>query len=269
MQWRSKRYQQGRENADEAMAVIGSGNAYASHGGVAVSGIMHADEFTVVQHRLPREPADWPHQVGVVPSGAQAFQDRSEGHELRTALEHGGAVILTGMGGAGKTQLAASYARTAWHDEGIDILIWVTASDRSAIVSSYAQAGVELCRADMDDPERAAETLLAWLATPKGTTPCKWLVVLDDVGDSDDMRGLWPPPNPCGRTVVTTRRRDAALTAAARQTIEVGVFSPAQAAAYLTECLSIHRREEPGEQLAGLVADLGHLPLAGEPGPGR
>jgi Tetratricopeptide repeat len=58
---------------------------------------------------------------------------------------------------------------------------------------------------------------------------------------------------------VTTRRRDAALASGVRQLIEVGLYTPGQALAYL--------REKTGdgdglEQAADLAADLGYLPLA-------
>ena len=74
----------------------------------------------VVYQAAPREPAAWPHQVGVIPSRAQSFQHRAEAQRLRAAVEGGGTAVLgqvlTGMGGVGKTQLAADYARTAWDD---------------------------------------------------------------------------------------------------------------------------------------------------------
>ncbi|MFJ8856712.1 tetratricopeptide repeat protein [Streptomyces sp. NPDC102437] len=180
--------------------------------------------------------------------------------------------VLTGMGGVGKTQPAADYARAAWDEGGLDVLVWVTASGRSPVVSGYAQAGVELCRADPDDPEQAAKTFLAWLAPKPGQRPCRWLIVLDDVTDPGDLvanpddpgnrYSLWPPASPHGRTLLTTRRRDAALFGRDHRRIEVGLFTPAESAAYLTAALDAQGRTEPAGQLTALAADLGHLPLA-------
>ncbi len=73
------------------------------------------------------------------------------------------------MGGVGKTQLAADYARTAWDTGGLDVLLWITADSRSSVVAAYAQAGVELCRADPDNSEQAARTFLAWLTPNPGS----------------------------------------------------------------------------------------------------
>ncbi|MGW4758690.1 tetratricopeptide repeat protein, partial [Streptomyces chartreusis] len=232
--------------------------------------------MTVVQQRLPQEPASWPHQVGVIPSRAQSFQHRAEADRLRAAVEGGGTAVLsqvlTGMGGVGKTQLAADYARAAWQGGRLDVLVWVTASAQSPVVTGYAQAGVELCRADPDDPQQAAKKFLAWLAPKAGQQRCRWLIVLDDVADPNDLvvnpddpdtrYGLWPPANQYGRTLVTTRRRDAALFGEGRRRIDVGLFTEAEAVAYLTTSLAAQGRDEPADQLTALACDLGYLPLA-------
>ncbi|MET8747286.1 tetratricopeptide repeat protein, partial [Streptomyces sp. NPDC004728] len=254
-----------------SVKLAGTGDANAS-GGISNTGYIGA--LTV--QRAPREPASWPHQVGVIPSEARSFQHRAEADRLRAAVDGGGTAVLcqvlTGMGGVGKTQLAADYARAAWDEGGLDVLVWVTASGRSPVVSAYAQAGVELCQADPDDPEQAARTFLAWLAPKPGQRPCRWLIVLDDVTDPGDLvanpdapgnrYSLWPPASPHGRTLLTTRRRDAALYGQDRRRIEVGLFTPAESAAYLTAALDAQDRTEPAGQLTALAAELGHLPLA-------
>ncbi|MEV4561572.1 FxSxx-COOH system tetratricopeptide repeat protein [Kitasatospora sp. NPDC049285] len=233
----------------------------ADHGSVAVG---HAEH--VHQHAAPRPPARWPHQVGVLPPRAQSFQHRSAAERLRLAVDSGGTAVLgqvlTGTGGVGKTQLAADYARSAWQRGEVDVLVWIGASTRSAVVARYAQAAEELLAVEPGDPERAAETFLAWLEPKAGDTPCRWLVVLDDADDPAELRGLWPPDSPHGRTLVTTRRREAALTGSRRRLVPVGLFTPAESAAYLGSALAAHDRHEPAHQLDALAADLGHLPLA-------
>ncbi|MFE6575498.1 tetratricopeptide repeat protein [Streptomyces rochei] len=170
--------------------------------------------------------------------------------------------VLTGTGGVGKTQLAADYARTAWDSGEVDILVWISASSRAAITAGYAQAGVEVLAADPRDPEQAARAFLAWLEPKTGQKPCRWLVVLDDVSDPADMRDWWPPTSPQGRVLVTTRRREAALTGAERRLVTVGLFTPQEAAAYFTAVLAAHDRHEPINQINDLASDLGYLPLA-------
>ncbi|MFE5518350.1 FxSxx-COOH system tetratricopeptide repeat protein [Streptomyces virginiae] len=245
---------------DGSVHISGTGDATAiGPGAIAVSG-----NLTV--QRVPQEPAPWPHQVGVVPPVARSYQHRAESDRLH-ATTAGTTVLtqlLTGMGGVGKTQLAADYARTAWSDTGpvggLDVLVWVTAGTRSSVVTGYAQAGVELCRADPGDAEQAARAFLAWLTPKTAAAPCRWLIVLDDVADPADLNGLWPPDSLHGRTLVTTRRRDAALDGHGRRTIEVGLFTAAEALTYLTTSLT--GRDESADELIALADDLGHLPLA-------
>ncbi|MDC0773889.1 NB-ARC domain-containing protein [Streptomyces sp. HD] len=249
-----------------------TGDATATNGATAVSGYVHTLN---VQHGAVREPVSWPHQVGVVPEPAQSFQHRAEADQLRAAVKSGGTAVLsqvlTGMGGVGKTQLVADYARAARRD--LDVLVWVTASNQLALVNEFARAGRDLCRADPDDAEEAAKQFLAWLAPKPGRRPCRWLVVLDDVADPRDLilrsenpgtprYSLWPPNSPHGRTLLTTRRRDAALFGEGRRRIDVGLFTPDESVAYLTSSLEARVRIEPASQLNSLARDLGHLPLA-------
>ncbi|MET9435010.1 FxSxx-COOH system tetratricopeptide repeat protein [Streptomyces sp. NPDC006551] len=202
----------------------------------------------------------------MIPPRALSFQHRAEVDQLRAAVDSGGTAVLsqvlTGTGGVGKTQLAADYARTAWDSGGVDVLVWISASSRSAITAGYAQAGVEVLAADPSQPEQSARAFLAWLEPKAGQKPCRWLVVLDDVADPADIRGWWPPASPYGRVLVTTRRREAALTGAGRRLVTVGLFTPQDAAAYFTAVLAAHDRHEPTDHINSLAADLGQLPLA-------
>ncbi|MDX3536505.1 tetratricopeptide repeat protein [Streptomyces sp. MB09-01] len=207
----------------------------------------------------------WPHQVGVLPREADCFQDRATARELSHGAD-GNATsalcqVLVGLGGVGKTQLAAHHARTLWQTAQLDLLVWVTAATRDAVVTGYAQAAAEILGADPAGQESAARSFLAWLE-PKPAIERRWLVVLDDLADPADLRNLWPPASNHGRTLVTTRRRDAALTGHGRRLVRMGLFTEDEAAAYLTTSLAAHDRHEPADQLLGLADDLGHLPLA-------
>ncbi|MFE9112265.1 tetratricopeptide repeat protein [Streptomyces collinus] len=175
--------------------------------------------------------------------------------------------VLSGTGGVGKTQLAAHHARTAWQAGAVDLLVWVTATSREAVLGAYSEAAVTVTDPDdpqgagLDDPERAAVRFLAWAQT----TDRRWLIVLDDVSDPAHLNGtdgrsdLWPPARPNGRTVVTTRRRDAALPG---HLIDVGLFTKDEAVDYLRAKLAAQGRHDDPGQVKELARDLGYLPLA-------
>jgi len=244
----------------EAATVAGSGDASADRGGVANSGVM--GPVTVHHHHSPPVVLGWPRRVGVVPRRADCFQHRVEVDGLARAAAEGRAVVvcqvLAGLGGVGKTQLAADYAHRRWEERAVDLLVWTTAGSRTQILTGLAAAAVEVAGADPGDPQAAAGRLLAWLSE----TDRRWLVVLDDLTDPADLADLWPPDRPGGQVLVTTRRRDPVLFGPARHRVDVGVFTPAEAAAYLAATLAAHGRTEPAGELAGLAAELGCLPLA-------
>jgi NB-ARC domain/Tetratricopeptide repeat len=214
--------------------------------------------------RRPRTPPGRQVRVGAMPRPAGSFQDRDVAAGLREAAEQDGTVVLTqvvaGMGGVGKTQLAAAHARQAWRD-GAGLVAWVNASSRDAVVAAYADAALALGLpgADREDPERSAAAFLAWAET---VTDRWWLVVLDDVHRPGDLIGLWPPTAEsaaAGQVLVTTRLREAALAGAGRRTVEVSVFTPQEARAYLQAQLGDRAPQEVADALAGA---LGMLPIA-------
>ncbi len=239
----------------------GSGDTRNEMSGPAETVIQARDigEVHVHEHPAGHRPPERM-RVGVVPRRAGGFQERAVAGRLAELASGGGSAVvvtqvLAGLGGVGKTQLAAAYARRAW-DEGVQVLVWVTASSRPQIVAAYAEVAELLGEGDRAEPERAAERFLVWAET----TGDSWLVVLDDVQDPADLRGLWPPESRSGRAVVTTRRRDAALGGAGRAVVEVGLFTETEAVDFLTGRLG-PLAGDPA-QVVGLVGDLGRLPLA-------
>ncbi|MFF3372091.1 tetratricopeptide repeat protein [Streptomyces sp. NPDC002680] len=156
----------------------------------------------------------------------------------------------------GKTQLAAHYAETLWDRGELDLLVWITAVSRNAVLGAYASAAEQILNIGQAT-SGADERFLSWLAG----TDRRWLVVLDDLTVVDDLTGLWPPETQYGNTLVTTRRRDAALTGRARS-VDVGVFTEREATSYLAAALAANQRSEPEPELHALAEDLGFLPLA-------
>ncbi|MGW4065249.1 tetratricopeptide repeat protein [Amycolatopsis sp. NPDC004747] len=209
-----------------------------------------------------RQPVELPYLAGLMPPAAPAFQSRAAMRLVHEAVADGDAVILTseptkvlsGLGGVGKTQLAVNHAETLWAARRVELLVWVTAGSREAIVSTYAKVAEAVTGSTIDDPEEGARRLLEWLRA----TTAPWLVVLDDLQDPQHLENLWPPQN--GQVLVTTRRRDAALRGRHRRIVDVDVFTPEEAHAYLAA--SFADRPEALDGAAELAAELGFLPLA-------
>src|ERR1039457_1233300 len=212
----------------------------------------------------------WPVPSGAVPPLADSHSPRPEtGAGLVGALTPDETVLLTppagsggpgpqehGRGGTGKTQFAAALAHLLWETSAVDLLVWVTATSRDAIVTAYAQALVDIGITDLDeDPEAAAARLLTWLAQ----TGRPWLVIFDDLVDPADPAGLWPQ-GPAGRVLATTRQQGDALRGRGRRIVPVGPFTLREALAYLTARL----HDDPGQRTEALdlAKDLSCHPLA-------
>ncbi len=202
-------------------------------------------------------------QIGAVPEGAGRFVHRALAGQLDQALTDdarairtGGANttrILSGLGGVGKTQLAAYVARARRDEADVDALIWIAGTSRDAILSGYARAAHAIIGADSTYLEQAARELLNHLATTTGT----WMVVVDDLTHPSDLDGWWPPRTATGHAIVTTRRTDAALSSHGT-VMTVDVFTPGEAIAYL----SVQLPRQALSQAEELAADLGYLPVA-------
>ncbi|MEV6716130.1 tetratricopeptide repeat protein [Lentzea sp. NPDC051208] len=214
------------------------------HGMVLQVGAVTGD-FHHHQHPGPAR-ATLPLRCGLVPPRAAAFQERPVDLDAPVT-------VLSGLPGVGKSQLAAGHAERLWAAGEVDLLVWVTATSRESIVSSYADVAAKLLGVDDPDPERGARTFLEWLA---GTHE-PWLVVLDDLRAPADLDGLWPPAG--GQVVVTTLRRDAVLRGHQRRLVAVEAFTEDEGIAYLRTALA----DQPALlDDDGLVRELGGLPVA-------
>lgn len=159
---------------------------------------------------MPQQPRAWPIRSGAVPALADGFTWRPEtGQGPWHALRPGFTIVLgpaeprgqtRSPGGTGKTQLAAAFAERLWAAGELDLLVWMDAGSRDAIVSGYAGALADVqVAAPPGQPEATAARFLTWLAG----TGRRWLVVLDGLAAAADADGLWPR-GPSGQALVTT-----------------------------------------------------------------
>jgi hypothetical protein len=204
--------------------------------------------------------------AGTVPPLADAYYQRPEtGLALRGGLYPGDTVVLThdeeaepaARGGTGKTQLAVAYAHALWSLRTVEVLVWVTATNRAAIITSFAEAATMVSAEDRGlTTETAALQFVAWLARSRRP----WALVIDDLDDPDAMANLWPA-GPTGQVVITTPRPDLRPPGPGVRIAPVGGFNRREALSYLSARLTDfpdQRTEalELGEDLAGLAVSL-------------
>jgi tetratricopeptide (TPR) repeat protein len=206
---------------------------------------------------------------GSVPPLADPYFTRHEtGPELTAGLRPGQVVVLTdgeptasapaSQGGTGKTQLAVEFAHAVWNAGATEVLVWVTATDREAIVAGFAQAAIAVgIAAPADGGEAAAGGFVTWLAS----TQRAWVLIIDDLTRAADLDGLWPAGQ-AGQVVLTTRLPGSALGPVGRdlRIVPVGAFSRREALEYLNARLNSY----PDQRIEALdlAEDLNGLPLA-------
>ncbi|WP_371544678.1 tetratricopeptide repeat protein [Streptomyces sp. NBC_00554] len=237
-----------------------------------VAGDLHIQMPSMPGPKAGQE-VEWPVWVGRVPRLAAAFQSRAATREaVDDARADGSGVILSqvlaGDGGVGKSQLAASLARELRDREdsggdGLDLLVWVNATEPDQIIAAYAKAAEQLGLQSgvLEDNAAAADAFLAWLAV----TERRWLVVLDDITDPEAVDAWWPDGgHRNGWVLATTRRHDALLSGQGRKLIHLDLYTPEEARAYLRRRLTDagHPHLYDTDDAEQLAMELGYLPLA-------
>ncbi len=188
-----------------------------------------------------------------VPPVAAAFAGRSgELETLERALRVDGRALITqaitGLGGVGKTQLAARYAHT--HADEYDIVAWIHAEDSG--IADLATLAVKLGE-PVEGLSPAERRDLALERLRRGEE--RWLLVLDNIDSPAQLPACLPRAGN-GRVLVTSRNRAVREFA---PVLPLDVFDPETALQYLVE-----RAQRPHD-LAGaerLARALGYLPLA-------
>ena len=162
----------------------------------------------------------------------------------------GGPVVVCGMRGVGKSQLAAAYAREC-EKAGWPLVAWMDASSREALVAGLAGLAVEMGIDDgKGDPDAAACRCMNRLNSGEGDR----LIVFDNVDDFDDLAGLVPRSDGL-RVLVTTTV--ASPGDSAGRLIAVGAFTRPQSIDFIKERTGL---DDAGA--ARLAEALGDLPVA-------
>jgi hypothetical protein len=216
----------------------------------------HLTRFVLKRVAKPRFGPSRTNRAGVrfnLPPVAASFAGREEELEaLDDALGLADRAVvtqaITGLGGVGKSQLAARYVQQ--HADDYDVVAWIRAEDGG--IADFAQLAARLGQPiDGLSPKERAQLAVDWLSD----SAQRWLLVLDNVESLEQLDGLLPGTG-SGRMLVTSRDR------ALRQfapVLAVDVFDEDTATAYLIDRASRPDDKPAARQLAGA---LGCLPLA-------
>jgi len=155
--------------------------------------------------------------------------------------------VLHGLGGVGKTQLAAEYAHQ--HAADYQIRWWIPADQPAAIPGRLLALAHRLGIPELTDQAETIATLLDELGRSD-----RWLLVFDNAEEPRDLRPYWPATQSGGRVIVTSRNAYWQPFAAS---VPVGVLPRPDAIAFL------QRRAGLDHDHADALAEaLGDLPLA-------
>ncbi|MEU4443473.1 tetratricopeptide repeat protein [Actinosynnema sp. NPDC050801] len=157
----------------------------------------------------------------------------------------------TGLGGVGKSTLAARFAESG--AEHFAPVWWITADSPAALDTGLADLAVALAPQTAElTLEQRVELAVRWLASHEG-----WLHVLDNLTGPTDAAGLLARVR-TGTVVITSRQAGGWRGA----TVAVDVLPPVEAVELLTRIVG---DQWPGADLTDasrLCEELGRLPLA-------
>jgi len=192
-----------------------------------------------------------------VPVTTRTFVGREAQLErLAATLAGGGAVAITqvqaihGMGGVGKTQLAAQFARA--HRGDYDVVWWLRAEQEVTLRHDVAGLAVALGLVDGDVEEQdAVDAAQGWLGLNG-----RWLLLFDNAPSPEAIAGL--VAQGMGGSVLITSRVHADWHALGAIALALDVWQREESVGFV--------RDRTGEQdrdvLDAVAAVLGDLPLA-------
>ena len=183
-------------------------------------------------------------------------------------------VVLTGLGGIGKTQIATAFAYKAFDANMFSAVFQVFADTRETLLRSFADIAEKLGLSKAISPASQANPRSTSVATWEDTTSAQvravlswltsgacnsWLLIVDNADDLESFSLSEFFPNvPYGHIIITSRRQAAGRLG---RKMEIDTMKQDKAVELLCLC-SQTDMDVDLEEAHLLVKVLGHLPLA-------
>jgi tetratricopeptide (TPR) repeat protein len=188
-----------------------------------------------------------PHQRNPNFVGRDALLDQI--HQTLTSKNAAALTAIHGMGGVGKTQLAAEYAYD--HAGDYQVVWWIKSEEPAALASDYAALAEQL---NLPQKQERDQTVIVAAVGEWLNHNGAWLLIFDNARRKEDLRN-WLPQNRAGHMVITSRDPNWGGVA---KPLEVEVLTRDDAVRFL-----LLRTGQDDAEAARLLAEaLGDLPLA-------
>ncbi|WEW60104.1 hypothetical protein PRK78_005589 [Emydomyces testavorans] len=168
-------------------------------------------------------------------------------------------IVIWGMGGVGKTQIALQYA----HDRiagGCQAVFWVNTETSMEVIRSFTQIAqlLKLTISETDENHQQDKVaIMNWLQK----TTVDWLLIFDNVEGFQILREYWPVAS--RGSVLITSRSDMISGEFAGRSLEIPVFESLEGCKFLLQ--TVQRKAYSDEELRAaeqLTQELGGLALA-------
>ncbi|KAH6650348.1 P-loop containing nucleoside triphosphate hydrolase protein [Chaetomium tenue] len=169
---------------------------------------------------------------------------------------------IVGEGGVGKSQLALQFAYSRLAE--FDAIFWISADAAIKIAQGYKDIAVEVGvlpqhSGNQGSLDAAREATKSWFRT----TDLNWLLILDNVESSVDLKDYWPTG--ARGSILTTTRSQNLIEPPLSASLRLECFSPEEGAEFILANIprkSLNAPESGPEHAAMVSAACGGLPLA-------
>jgi NB-ARC domain len=167
-------------------------------------------------------------------------------------------VVLWGMGGAGKTQLALEYCNQIKESGKYQAIFWLDASSRNSLYSSMEVVAKQLMPEkvlDSDDPD----STVSFVRNVLSSWSDAWLMVIDNLDSPSELQDIrmFFPHTGHGYIMITSRYAGCRELG---QAIEVNNMEEEEGLQLLLQSSKVDNEELDAAKK--ILKQLGHLPLA-------